>query len=510
MGINELLSPPILLPLGTSRLSFRHSYAFEADSAHPTNGYDGGVLEIQIGTNAFTDITNTAASWIANGYNRKIDTGYSNPLAGRWAWSGTNGGFATTTVSLPPASAGQTIQLRWRAGTDNGNGGPGWWVDSISITGAVCCANTAPVLPLQTNLTINELTTLTVTNTATDAEAPPEVLSYSLLIAPTSAPTSGVTNALISTNGVITWTPTEAQGPDVYTVTTIVSNNANPPLSATNSFTVTVNEVNSAPVLTVPPNQTINELALWTANATAIDTDLPPNILTFELVSGPGGLTVGSNGLISWTPPQTQSPSTNAVTVRVFDNGVPSLSATNSFTVTVREVNVAPVLPVIPTQTVTQLTLLTVTNTAIETNIHALLSYALLNAPMGVGINTNGIITWTPSQAGTNLITTVATSTDLYDLINPQLSATNTFTVVVNTAAIPPPMIQSIVASTDVVTVTWTTVAGQTYRLQYKDPEDFTNWNSVTPDVTATGPASSATNTVGSSILRLYRVLLLP
>ena len=327
-GINELVSPPMLLPQGQVNLSFRHRYSFEADPTLATNGFDGGVLEIKIGTNAFTDITN-GGSWVANGYNRKIDSRYSNPLANRWAWSGTNGGFVTTTVALSPAASGQTVQLRWRAGTDASNGGGGWWVDTITISGYVCCANTntAPVLPLQTSRTIGELTALTVTNTATDAESPPEVLSYSLQ--------AGPSNAVISTTGVITWTPTEAQGPGAYAITTVVSDNGSPPLSATNSFSVTVNEVNSAPALTLPTNQTINELVLWTAYATAVDTDSPPNTLTFELVSGPSGLTVSSNGLISWTPTEAQGPSTNPVTIRVFDDGVPSLSATNTFTLTV-------------------------------------------------------------------------------------------------------------------------------------------------------------------------------
>ena len=131
-------------------------------------------------------------------------------LAGRWAWSGTNSGFVTTTVTLPPAASGQTIQLRWRAGTDESNGGGGWWVDTMSVTGYVCCAsnNTAPVLPLQTNHTVNELAILTVTNSATDAESPPQVLSYSLQDAPT--------NAVLSTNGVITWMPSESQGPGTH------------------------------------------------------------------------------------------------------------------------------------------------------------------------------------------------------------------------------------------------------------------------------------------------------
>ena len=55
-----------------------------------------------------------------------------------------------------------------------------------------------------------------------------------------------MTNAVISTNGVISWTPSEGQGPGIYTLTTVVSDGS---LSATNSFNETVNEVNLAPVL---------------------------------------------------------------------------------------------------------------------------------------------------------------------------------------------------------------------------------------------------------------------
>ncbi len=431
VGVNELVSPQITLPLGTSFLSFRHSYSFESDTAHATNGYDGGVLEIKVGTNAFVDVTNNGGAWIANGYNRKIDSIYANPLSNRWAWSGTNGGFVTTTVSLPPASAGQTIQLRWRAGSDNGNPGGGWWVDSISITGAVCCANTAPVLPLQTNRTINELTTLIVTNTATDAEAPPEVLSYTLTVAPTNAPANLATNASISTNGVITWTPNEAQGPGVYLVTTTASDNANPPLSAINSFLVTVNEVNTPPVLTLPPAQTINELALWSANATAIDTDLPPNNLTFELVSGPAGLTVTTNGAIAWTPTEAQGPGSYSVSIRVYDNGSPNLSVTNSFNLTVAEVNSAPVLTLPPNQTINELALWTANATAVDTDSPPnSLTFELVSGPAGLTVTTNGAISWTPGEAQGpgNYTVTVR----VYDGGQPSLSDTNSFNLTVN------------------------------------------------------------------------------
>src|SRR5208337_817332 len=121
------------------------------------------------------------------------------------------------------------------------------------------------------------------------------------------------------------------------------------------------------------------------------------------LVNPPAGAAIDANGLITWTPSQTQSPGTNTLTTVVtntnpYDLVNPHLSATNSFTVVVREVNVAPVLSVIPDQTVNELTLLTVTNTAVETNLHATLGYALVNPPAGAAIDVNGIITWTPNQ----------------------------------------------------------------------------------------------------------------
>src|ERR1051326_8376360 len=62
--------------------------------------------------------------------------------------------------------SGQIIQLRWRCGTDNGGPpGGGWRIDSIGIGGTVCCQNTAPILVAQNDQTIQELTTLVVTNT---------------------------------------------------------------------------------------------------------------------------------------------------------------------------------------------------------------------------------------------------------------------------------------------------------------------------------------------------------
>jgi hypothetical protein len=197
--------------------------------------------------------------------------------------------------------------------------------------------NVAPLLPGQTNLTINELTTLIVTNRATDSDIPTNALAYSLLDAPGAA--------TISTNGIITWVTTENDGPSTNKFTTKVTDNGSPNLSATNTFTVIVSEVNVAPVVgalsdyTVNPGQTIN------FTATATDADSPTNTLTFDLVSPPAGAGIGSgSGFFDWRVPAALGNSTNTVQVRVSDNQSPALTDTRSFTVTVN-----PLAPVVLT-----------------------------------------------------------------------------------------------------------------------------------------------------------------
>jgi hypothetical protein len=144
---NQLVTPPIAITSPKAQLVFRHSYDTEA-------GYDGGVLEISINGGGFTDVLSTGAAFITNGYNATISPYYQNPLAGRAAWSGNSGGFVTTIVSLPAGLAGQSIQLRWRFGSDNSTGATGWYVNTISLTqvGYSCCTSPPPLLILEPRL----------------------------------------------------------------------------------------------------------------------------------------------------------------------------------------------------------------------------------------------------------------------------------------------------------------------------------------------------------------------
>ena len=138
---------PAFTPVSGAAVSFGNNFALE-------NGYDGGVLEISINGGAYQDIITAGGSFTAGGYTGTISTSYSNPLAGRSAWTGTNGAFNTTTVNLPAASAGLSCTLRFRMGSDVSVSASGWRVDNFSVSQPSCCVTIIPVSVVVQNITI--------------------------------------------------------------------------------------------------------------------------------------------------------------------------------------------------------------------------------------------------------------------------------------------------------------------------------------------------------------------
>src|SRR5437773_8878880 len=99
---------------------------------------------------------------------------------------------------------------------------------------------------------------------------------------------------------------------------------------------ITVNPGNSFPLLTPIPDQMLNEGTTLVITNTASDSDLPTNTLTFSLVWPPAGMSIDpGSGVLTWTPAETQGPSTNVISVKVTDNGTPALSDSKKFTVTI-------------------------------------------------------------------------------------------------------------------------------------------------------------------------------
>ncbi len=172
-----LNSESFLITSAASQLTFRNNFNLE-------DAFDGMVLEISIGGGAFQDILTAGGSFVTGGYTDVISVNFGSPIAGRQAWSGTSGGFITTTVNLPAAANGQTVVLRFRRATDLSVGAVGVFIDNISITGcstaSIPCAENfdgvvAPALPagwVAIPNVVNGASTVWVTNGSVSNSAP--------------------------------------------------------------------------------------------------------------------------------------------------------------------------------------------------------------------------------------------------------------------------------------------------------------------------------------------------
>ncbi len=90
--------------------------------------WDGGVLEYAVAGGAWQD----AGSLIVEGGYTSTLSSSSNPLSGREVWAGDNGGFETVRVDLATLD-GQTVQFRWRFGSDSSVSDEGWYIDDIQV-----------------------------------------------------------------------------------------------------------------------------------------------------------------------------------------------------------------------------------------------------------------------------------------------------------------------------------------------------------------------------------------
>ena len=84
----------------------------------------------------------------------------------------------------------------------------------------------------------------------------------------------------------------------------------------------------------------------------------------------------------------------------------------------------------------------------------------------------------------------------------------NSGTLTVTSA--PVPVILSFELTNQVFGVTWSSVAGALYGLQYSSNLTDIGWNDISPAVTAIGPTTSQTNSLGTGPQQFYRVKLQP
>jgi hypothetical protein len=339
----------------------------------------------------------------------------------------------------------------------------------------------APDLIVPETQVIEEGATWNVSISAVDPETPGKTLLFELL----SAPAGVALTPVSATNATLSWVTTEVSGPSTNTVVARVTDVVGfTSYRRTNSFQVIVQEVNDAPVLQpIEARETLDE-TVFRLSVQASDTDLPANLLTYELLPGtPAGVVLdAATGDISWPIGTLLTPEVHVIRVKVSDNGVPPLSAETSVQVTVRP----PVLRLAPIADVEidELTLLSVA--AMVTNSPLAippLAYSFEGTPPdGASLNAaSGALFWRPREEhgpGTHVIRLRVT-----DSASPAQTSVASFSVMVREvnqapvlAAMPS---QSIPASGSLSLVVQATDSdlpanGLTYSLDAGAPSDMT------------------------------------
>ncbi len=502
VGLTELISPPFVLTANPAQLKFRNNYYLEADTSSGSIGYDGGVLEIKIGNGAFTDIVTAGGSFASNGYNRTISTQWGNPLAGRQAWSGNSGGYITTIVNLPAAALGQTIQLKWRCGTDNGVAWTGWYIDSISVTGGArtCCTpgtdlaitqSASPNPPVDGQ---NLVYLLTITNsgpvpatsvTVTDS------LPVNVSFVSASAGGANAAGKVIwtvsslaagaATNFVLTVTPTIAGPITNIAYAASATTDSNP----ANNATTNILTANAPPAISTQPS-----------NQTAI----AGNIVQFSVSAG------GTSPLqYQW----------------LFDNAPLAGATASSLVLSNVAGNQAGTYAVIITNVAGAATSSPATLTVLMPSV---IMAQPLNRTVVVGSDTSFQIMasgtgplayqWT-FNGGTISSATAST----LSLTNVQPAQAGSYAVIVtniagsatsavaNLRVLVPPSVFNLSATGKSVGLSFQSVSGLTYTLEYKTLLTDTNWTPIPPSITGDGTVLTLQDSDSTEVSRFYRVL---
>ncbi|MBR1151513.1 cadherin domain-containing protein [Bradyrhizobium sp. JYMT SZCCT0428] len=200
---------------------------------------------------------------------------------------------------------------------------------------------------------IAENTTAVTTVHATDPDAGPSPVTYSIVPGD-----DGAKFAIDANTGVVTFitapdfenpTDTATSGNNTYVVTVRAFDGLS---SDDQTITITVTDVNDAPVITSSASINVNENQTAVATVTSSDQDSPAQTLTYSLAGGvdAGKFSIdpGTGVLTFQSAPNFEVPTDIGadnnydVIVRVTDNGAPNLHTDQAVTVHVQDVNEAP------------------------------------------------------------------------------------------------------------------------------------------------------------------------
>ncbi|MGI2059880.1 beta strand repeat-containing protein, partial [Shewanella baltica] len=212
-----------------------------------------------------------------------------------------------------------------------------------------------------------------------------DVLSFSVVTKPSWLSFNPAT-------GVLSGTPTNA---DVGSHAVSLKATDAGSLSAEQSFTLVVTNVNDAPVITSTALTGATQDVAYSYSFTASDDDVG-DVLSFSAVTKPSWLSFNpATGVLSGTPTNADVGS-HAVSLKATDAG--SLSAEQSFTLVVTNVNDAPVITSTALTGATQDVAYSYSFTASDDDIGDVLSFSVVTKPSWLSFNpATGVLSGTPT-----------------------------------------------------------------------------------------------------------------
>ena len=283
---------------------------------------------------------------------------------------------------------------------DGGENGATPVTGTVNIT--VTPTNDAPILAAIGAKEVDENGTLQFTLSATDAEN--DGLTYDAANLPGNA-------TFDTTTRTFTWTPsydTSGAYPDVLFR---VTDDGMPPLSDTESISITVGDVNRTPVLNAVGDQEIDENMGLSFTLGGNDPD--GDNLTYTAANLPMGSSFeATTATFSWSPGFDEAGVYTDVQFTVTDDGTPPQSDTETITITVGNVNRMPVLDAVGSRQIDEGTTLTFMVTATDLDDNTLM-YSMDNAPDGANFDaTTQSFTWTPDYGAAGIYDVLFLVTD--------------------------------------------------------------------------------------------------
>ena len=312
-------------------------YAGNQSLAVNFNGTAAGTSPASVGNVAvLPGMTITFRVWIPSG--SKITTLQPYLQDRNWAWTSswygslTPNAWNTVALTVPPTAMAPFQNLGIQFTTSAG------WTNTCYID-SVSWNTPAPDFILSVNpasLTVKGGTNGTSAITVTPTNGLNGCYTLNASNLPSGVTATFATNPITGGASALTFTAsnTVTSGTSNVTITATCGL-----LSHTTPIVLTLNAVmppNTPPTLAAIANQIVNVGQTVAFTASVTDTDQPPQTLTFALLAGATNATLNTNsGAFSFRPLVTQANSTNSFTLKVADNGTPSLSATQSFSVVV-------------------------------------------------------------------------------------------------------------------------------------------------------------------------------